>query len=59
MFFFFRYCDQLTALEGTIPAQDVQIPFKWKDAFDKGSLFTGKMSLSEFKIVLSFFLFDN
>lgn len=41
-----RYCDQLAALEGKIPAQDVQIPFKWKDAFDKGSLFSGKMSLT-------------
>lgn len=43
-----RYCDQLAALEGKIPAQDVQIPFKWKDAFDKGSLFSGKMSLSKY-----------
>ena len=47
IFFVLRYCDQLTALEGKIPPQDVQIAFKWKDAFDKGSLFTGKMSLSK------------
>jgi len=41
-----RYCDQLGALEGKIPPQDLQTAFKWKDAFDKGSLFGGKMSLS-------------
>lgn len=41
-----RYCDQLGALEGKIPSQDLQVAFKWKDAFDKGSLFSGKMSLT-------------
>lgn len=51
----FRYCDQLAALEGKIPPQDVQIPFKWKDAFDKGSLFSGKMSLSKCFKLLSLF----
>lgn len=28
--------------------QDFQVPFKWKDAFDKGSIFGGRMSLSEY-----------
>jgi len=41
-----KYCDQLGALEGKIPSQDLQVPFKWKDAFDKGSLFSGKISLT-------------
>lgn len=40
------YCDELSALECKIPPQEVQIPFKWKDAFDKGSIFGGRMSLS-------------
>jgi programmed cell death 6-interacting protein len=41
-----RYHDQLTALEQKIPASEVQIAFKWKDAFDKGSIFGGRMALT-------------
>ncbi|XP_024083246.1 programmed cell death 6-interacting protein [Cimex lectularius] len=42
----YRYYDQLHALETKIPPTDVQIPFKWKDAFNKGSLFGGRVSLT-------------
>jgi len=46
--FIYSYYDQLCALEGKIPAHELQIPFKWKDAFDR-TIFGGKLSLSMHK----------
>lgn len=40
------YYDQLISLESKIPAHDVQIAFKWKDAFDKGGFFGVSNSLT-------------
>lgn len=42
----YRYYDQIQSLETKIPPSDVQIPFKWKDAFNKASLFGGRISLT-------------
>uniref|UniRef100_A0A2P2HW37 Programmed cell death 6-interacting protein-like n=1 Tax=Hirondellea gigas TaxID=1518452 RepID=A0A2P2HW37_9CRUS len=39
-----RYYDQLVALESKIPSTEIQIPFKWKDAFEKGSIFGSRSS---------------
>uniref|UniRef100_A0A8R1TL16 BRO1 domain-containing protein n=1 Tax=Onchocerca volvulus TaxID=6282 RepID=A0A8R1TL16_ONCVO len=43
-----RYYDQLVAIENKIPITATQNPisFKWKGAFDKGSLFFGRASLT-------------
>ncbi|KAG8178903.1 hypothetical protein JTE90_017602 [Oedothorax gibbosus] len=41
-----RYYDQLNFLDAKCPTVDFNIPFKWKDAFDKGSFFLGCASLT-------------
>lgn len=46
---FSRYYDQLTALEPKIPFHEFQVPFKYKDAFDKGSIFGGRASMSKLR----------
>ncbi|XP_065214385.1 programmed cell death 6-interacting protein-like [Planococcus citri] len=40
------YYDELVSLETKLSGSSPQIAFKWKDAFDKGSLFTGRASLT-------------
>ncbi|KAI1894230.1 hypothetical protein AGOR_G00113680 [Albula goreensis] len=44
----FRYYDQLCAIEPKFPVSDNQVclTFTWKDAFDKGSLFSGSVKLA-------------
>jgi len=41
-----KYYDQLVALEQKIPTSEIQVAFKWKDAFDKGTIFGGRISLT-------------
>ncbi|CAD5119249.1 DgyrCDS7880 [Dimorphilus gyrociliatus] len=44
----YRYYDQLKAIEAKFPIAEnsVRINFKWQDAFDKESLFSGKKTLT-------------
>ncbi|CAI6349534.1 unnamed protein product [Macrosiphum euphorbiae] len=44
----YTYYDQMTSLESKVPSSEVQIPFKWKDAFNKMTSFfaNGKVSIT-------------
>ncbi|KAE9545357.1 hypothetical protein AGLY_000900 [Aphis glycines] len=44
----YTYYDQITSLESKVPPSEVQIPFKWKDAFNKMTSFfaNGKVSIT-------------
>ena len=46
---FYRYYDQLVANESKFPIAEnsIRIDFKWQDAFDKESFFSGKRTLSK------------
>jgi len=59
---FCSYYDQITSLESKVPPSEVQIPFKWKDAFNKMTSFfaNGKVSISMFKLYntsINYFIF--
>ncbi|XP_064594708.1 programmed cell death 6-interacting protein-like isoform X2 [Liolophura sinensis] len=44
----YRYYDQLVAIESKLPMAEnqIRVQFKWRDAFDKESLFSGKRTLA-------------
>ena len=44
----YRYYDEVCALESKIPVHEFQVPFKYKDAFDLGTIFGGRASLSKY-----------
>ena len=46
---FYRYYDQLVAIESKLPIAEnqIRIDFKWKDCFEKASFFSGKRTLSK------------
>lgn len=47
-----RYYDQLCVMDSKLPISPTQNPisFKWKDAFDKGSFFFSRASLSNLNL---------